>query len=335
MKKITLLVIFSLALSTLANAEVLFFIDDEVGWTSAIGDSNSIEFFETTASNIALANEVGSPPTHTESISSILTFDSKNTLVSPSFVVRSIDAPNFKYYGSLQIISEGLIFTTQIDINDWEITFSGSPVRAFSILLCHSDSASNETFSVYGKNGLLGSTTAIPDGSHSVIFLGIISPEPITRVVFDENDSDGDNIGIADLKFSELPTSSNDISVSVYSDKSEYELGESVLITLDASVDIFHAEGRVTDPNGLAAILNFYQTDPNSFAAEYHIHQCSPMGTYTATASGRTINGQEGYADTTFEIPIQQRLRADINNDKRVNLLDFYIMAEEWLLSIN
>lgn len=222
-----------------------------------------------------------------------------------------------------------------IDTNDWEVRISGSAVRAFSINLLSSNNSSGESLNVYSKNGLIGSTTAIPDGSHGVIFLGVISPEPIIRVVFDENGSDGDNIGIADLKFSELPTSSNCISVSVYSDKTEYELGESVLITLDASVDIFHAEGRVTDPNGLTTTLNFSQTDPNSFVGEYDITQCAVTGVYSINAYARTLDGREGHADTTFEILFQQFLRADINNDGDVNLLDFAIMAEEWMLSLH
>ena len=188
-----------------AMAAVIFFINDEAGWTAAAGGAANVEVFETTASNIALANEIGSAPVNNTNLgTAVLTFDTANTLVSPSFTMHSNDAPSFHYFDTFPVVNEGIQFNPfNNDANDWDVTFSGAPLRAFSIDLISSDKTAGESFSVFGASGLLGSTTAIPDGNADVIFLGVVSTELITSVVYDENGIDGDNTGIADLQFSQ------------------------------------------------------------------------------------------------------------------------------------
>ena len=51
-----------ISISDFCEAKIKFFINDEEGWTKAVGGEANIEFFETTASNILLANEVTQLP---------------------------------------------------------------------------------------------------------------------------------------------------------------------------------------------------------------------------------------------------------------------------------
>ncbi len=208
---ISFLSLLLMNMPNIAKASPIFFINDEAGWTVAAGGATQVEFFETSASNIALANEIISPPANRQNLATtVLTFDTINTPVSPSFTIHSLDAPGFHYRDEFPDVGEGLIFNPlDYDANDWDVVFSGAPILAFGVNLISSDNSTGESFSVFGQNGLIGSTMGIPDGSHSVIFLGVISDEPITRVVFDENSSDGDNIGIADLQFSAVPIPSS------------------------------------------------------------------------------------------------------------------------------
>ena len=70
-----------------ATASTTFFTDFS-NWQAATG---SFETFETTASNVALANEVTSTPTYNTQLGQTLTFDSSNTGLDTSFTLQHIE----------------------------------------------------------------------------------------------------------------------------------------------------------------------------------------------------------------------------------------------------
>jgi len=227
MRRRNLMVIFALqvtlvATSSLAEPSVgsMTFYDDKLAWEAATKD---IEVFRTSAYDLVAANEITSKPTGNADLGSMLTFEAANTGLSRSFVLVSTNVPNTMRRGLVLDDSEaGLAGPRNISIgdadgigdpatrslyenDDWRLgIYSGPPLTAFAFMIVGNDECIAESMQFYSGDALIGTFTDLksPEGSR---FLGVTSRDPITRVVFDEDEfdpgPDHDDIAIRDFRF--------------------------------------------------------------------------------------------------------------------------------------
>ena len=194
--------------------------DEKLEWEAATKD---IEVFRTSAYGIRRANEITSTPTGNSDLGSVLTFESANTGLLRSFVLVNANVPRTMTRGLVLDDSEaGLAGPRNISIgdadgigdpetrslyenDDWRLgIYSGPKLTSFAFMLVGNDESIAESLRFYNGNILIGSVTdlASPDGTR---FVGVTTREPITRVVFDEDEIDPgpdfDDIAIRDFRF--------------------------------------------------------------------------------------------------------------------------------------
>jgi hypothetical protein len=193
---------------------------DEADWAAAAG--GEILSFDTTAANVGLATELGAPPAvgahlcgppSTPVASCQLSYAAANTQLCRDFTVRSLEAGGGITFDDSaerngiaawqEALSIGDINDHQND--DFELSFgSGDAVYAFGFHFVDNQRVDPESLTVYGPGdevlGILpGNAAPLSDGNRSA-FVGIVSPLPITRVVFDES-PDADDMAIRDFRF--------------------------------------------------------------------------------------------------------------------------------------
>ncbi|MFH1419657.1 MAG: PEP-CTERM sorting domain-containing protein [Planctomycetota bacterium] len=178
------------------------FYSDESDWLAALDSAYQFEF---TASNMALAEEIPSPPPDDSDVGSPLTFDGTATGLPWSFRIETLEAGasfqwNNPHYGADNSLAVGMHPTYKDD--DWEIEIlAGTGLFAFAFDLLDSEYVSGESWSIYGLDDtLLGTTSAIPV-SLAPAFMGVVSDEPIVFAHFEESATDGEHIGIANFRF--------------------------------------------------------------------------------------------------------------------------------------
>jgi hypothetical protein len=211
-----------LLLPLTASASFTIF-DDEIAWSRAV---ENLQMFETMSSNIALANEVGNPPGSNTDLGSLLTFEAANTGLSWGFTLRSLSVPVTEPRGLVFDDSEaglggphnisigdadGIGDSTkrsQYENDDWRVDIiSGPELTAFAFTLVGNDQNVAESLQFFSGDSLLAYVTDLltPDGSR---FYGVVSTEPITHLVFDEDDidpgPDHDDIAIRDFVFGQM-----------------------------------------------------------------------------------------------------------------------------------
>ena len=197
-----LFVVILIAISLLApcrtgSAAVTFFTD-EAAWLVEV---ENVQQLTTGASGIAMSNERSYQPVVDEILGGVLTFDSSNTGLSWSFQLATTQedyAFVFKGNSDLAIGQQ-----STYDNDDWEIGVHGGPdLRGFAFTLGRNDTNDDEAFQVFDDTGtLLGSLTDVPVIlTPGEVFIGVVSDDPIARIVFDE-DSGGDDIFISDFRF--------------------------------------------------------------------------------------------------------------------------------------
>lgn len=179
---------------------------DETTWAAEIaGISQS---FDTTASNVGLANEVSGPPGNNAELSGILTFQSSNTNLCWDFDLTALQTPcdypfTFNDNEGPPIFRTGAISIGDInncENDDFEFNiYSGPPLNAFGFLLFDNGYVPGESISIYDEGGNQIALFDI-EGLSGTTFIGIVSTCPISRIMFDE-DSGGDDIGIKDFRF--------------------------------------------------------------------------------------------------------------------------------------
>jgi len=188
----------------------LTFYTDESAWNNDVSD---IEVLDFTATNVALADEVSSPPGGNEELGGVLTFDSANTGLSSSLTLIALES------GDVDDFGDGFMFDDNEgsgpewddalsvgDINnfeddDWQITFDSGSVFNFAWLLQDNNGNTGESFSVYDtSDSLLGTFNGIP-ATAGIDFVGVTSTVAIGRVEFDE-DTGGDDIAIGGIRLS-------------------------------------------------------------------------------------------------------------------------------------
>jgi hypothetical protein len=193
----------------------------EGDWAAAAGGATPL-VFDTTAANVALANEVASPPgvgaylcgpPGNPQPSCQLSFEAVNTQLCRDFTLRSLQAGSGITFDDSQERSDSPAWQEALsigDINDHpndDFAFSfgtGEPVHAFGFHFVDNQRQRDESLKVYGPGDQLiailpGHLAPVSDGNR-VAFVGIVSPLPITRVFFDE-DTSGDDLAIRDFRF--------------------------------------------------------------------------------------------------------------------------------------
>ena len=182
------------------------FFDDAADWNEVVFEA---EVFETTAANLlAFSPEVTSLPGPNEQLGTEISV--LGALASGrDFVMRTLEpGQNFgfvfdddEFPGQSDLLSINDVNNGEDD--DFEIVFSGSGTRAFGFTVYDDNQPGRgiESLSVYGPTGaLIGRLDLSTVDFSTNQFLGVIAPQAISRVVFDE-DATGDDIGLRTLVF--------------------------------------------------------------------------------------------------------------------------------------
>ncbi len=206
--------LFLLSVSTV-RAGVLFYTDS-AAWEAAVTD---IEVFETTAENVALAEEVNVIPAINYQLGPVLTFEADKTGLTASFIVETLQAGEggervgftfnetedgaalAGYENALSVGDNG-----NWEDDDWALELlDGASMTAFGVEIRQARFASGETLTIYSGDLAVGEIdlSALPDTGNEDYFLGIISDVPFDSIGFDE-DPDEDDIAIADFRFASL-----------------------------------------------------------------------------------------------------------------------------------
>jgi hypothetical protein len=115
--------------------------------------------------------------------------------------------------------------------------------------------------------------------------------------------------------------------------RSSYKLEETVDVFGNASHGIVPAAGalvavEVQDPSGTPIVVRALETDADGFyTLSFRLPEASPTGIHVAYASAAYEN-QSVSASTMFEVT--KELKADINGDGAVNIIDITLVAMAW-----
>ncbi len=182
------------------QADVIFSTDLSE-WESQVDGHDSLTF---TSTNVAFADEVGSPPGSNAGLGPQLTFQGSNTGFDYDFSVQTLE-PNAGFtFDDNEGDSDFNDALSIGDINNFEnddfrFDFTGT-IFGFGMDLRDIHDAVGETFSVFDAGGLIGNFTAIPEFEDGPVFVGVVSDTAITHVIFDE-DAGGDDIAIRSAFF--------------------------------------------------------------------------------------------------------------------------------------
>lgn len=206
-------------LQNTAFAQVTWYTDEGL-WNADVPNAQS---FPLSAANLALSEELAKSPSDGDDLDTkTLTFLSSNTPLSFDFMLQTIQFYENQRYNFLLNTTDTWPDIDNLDIagggnfddDDWQISFFGcEEVFAVGFLLLSngSDSPDGDTVSVYGRCGkLLGTLVLKPSCNTCVDFIGVVSSEPIGRLVLNE-DSGPDDIFIGTLMFESSPPCPGDL----------------------------------------------------------------------------------------------------------------------------
>ena len=186
------------------------FVFDETAWASMVGSTQGLD---TISANVALADEVTTPPGANADMGPVLTWDRANTGLCWSFRLSALQSgAGFTFddnEGSSawdEALSVGDIGNWRDD--DFEFDFQvGPPLRGFGFYLLDSTPEAGESYTVHGSDGqplAVAPGSGIPDSSgHQITFVGVVTQKQdpaVDSVVFDES-TDADDIGILNFRF--------------------------------------------------------------------------------------------------------------------------------------
>ena len=175
-------------------------------WENAV---TGIEVLTTTSNNVALADEVGSPPGENAPVGSLLTFQTVNTGLSRGFSVRTLQSgagftfDDHEGAGNIPSFDNALSVgdIDNYEDDDWRLSLlDGAVMTAFNVDLRDSGSFSGESISVYLDGIPLETLDLSSLGPSSSVFLGLTADFAFDRVDFDEG-APSDDIAIADFRF--------------------------------------------------------------------------------------------------------------------------------------
>jgi len=188
---------------------------DQAAWAAALG--NNIETIPTTSAGVALADEVFVTPGPNELLCQVdggtserdctLTWRSFNAGLCHDVQLRALqgitwnDQEGSPAFAVADALSIGDVDNGEDD--DFIITAIGDELfEGVGFTLINNDDNAGESILVLGEGGVVLSvidSSQIPETTGSA-FIGIVSDEPITRIIFDE-DATGDDIAISNLVF--------------------------------------------------------------------------------------------------------------------------------------
>lgn len=208
--------IYSVCLFTVsATSNILAVVNTfslESVWLSSVQNVESLPF---TSANLATADEVSSAPSSNTALGNLLTFDPINTGLATGFTLSAdqIDADLIFQESNLgwsqpNILSIGSYLSH--DDDDFTVTLFGRTTYAISFNFHDSTEEAGETLSIFNGVTLIDTiTTGFNTAADSKTFLGIVSSTPFDRIVFNENSGGGDDIGIGDFQFAQVPEASH------------------------------------------------------------------------------------------------------------------------------
>ena len=165
---------------------------DESQWMNLTG-YNSVNNFDFNAVNVALADEVSSPPPVGAQLGQQLTFESGNTGLAFDFTFNneSSDPGTQIIFTDPVSLIPGLGSTPTTN-HDWGVSFiNGDPVFSIGLNLSSIQPSLIDAINVYGTSGdLLGSLMNPGD----LGFIGIISDQAIGRISYDDNIAPGGKV---------------------------------------------------------------------------------------------------------------------------------------------
>jgi len=201
-----------------AQAVVIFFTDRTLWEAAAAASGLAVEDFVPTASNVALADEVGSPPIDNGPLGTTLTFDSANTGLTHSFRLGMDGTSNDQFtFNDTEFTTLPQPFLSIGDVDNGEnddITIeatSAFPLRGFGMDILDNELGVDEIFEVY-NTGCPGAGVPCDDGSSvastpvvgtgGIDFIGFIADasDGIRALQFDES-TDGDDIAMTNMAF--------------------------------------------------------------------------------------------------------------------------------------
>lgn len=196
----------AIALSLVSNAAMAQTVDlylDEVEWLEAV---DSVEVFDFTASAMAQADEVPTPPSPMTNLGQVLTLESKNTGLSTSFRLTSL---NDDWIFEDRLISEHLSpgaidpgGSGPHEDDDFMIELLSPQRHAVSIIISNNNVADSEEIVVRGEGDeVLASFPLLLENNEQ--FYGIVSSVPMHSVTVDEG-SDEEDITTARLQLADL-----------------------------------------------------------------------------------------------------------------------------------
>ncbi len=192
------------ACTHLPTAQVQF-VQNEAAWASLVGGSI---LFDTTAANLALSNELVSPPGGNAQMGPVLTFQSVPGMCR-DWQLRALQPGAHLVFEDQEWTANPLANSIGIgDIDnhendDWRVTWlGGAPMYAFGTWVIDNGSNQGEWLRVFDPTGqLMGSLDTTPlTGGETQSFVGVISNLPIGSIEFDE-DAGGDDLAIRHFRF--------------------------------------------------------------------------------------------------------------------------------------
>ncbi len=205
MKKI-IFILFGVLLTlnaSIAQAQTTTLYTDLLSWEAMVLNSEALI---TTSTNIALADEVSSPPGADTNVGPILTFDSANTGLSRSFRIESLETNSDFIFNRSCACPTCCLDALNIGGNsysddDWQLSLlNGTSMSAFAVEIRDNQFEPGESISFYSKGTLMDTIDVNTFGSHEFYFIGVIADYTFDTVVFNEA-SGGENMGIANFRF--------------------------------------------------------------------------------------------------------------------------------------
>ena len=188
---------------------------NEANWQAAMDakwGGESIYNLNTTAGNMALADEVSSAPSDNANMGKTLTFDKANTGFEVSFDLYASSAVSGNGFVFNDVEDADVVWTDALSVGD----IDGAENDNFYLRILGGDSIFGSAYDILGNTFEAGENLDISDSSgliasfdvstltESSMFFGIISDSSYNSVFFDE-DAGGDDMAIADIKIVAIP----------------------------------------------------------------------------------------------------------------------------------
>jgi len=190
-----------------ARAGVTFYTD-ESAWTAAVSAA-AVEPFDTTAANLAKADQLAGAPVQDEDLGSWLRFRAQDTGLCGHFTLHAIEPGAHLVFEdgepSPAVFPANTISIGDIDDHeddDFRITFPTESFHAVGFFLVDNAQDPGESLTAYGPKGPLGTLdgASIPDSSGGgSTFVGVVADETLSVLRFEEAAS-GDDVAIRDLR---------------------------------------------------------------------------------------------------------------------------------------